>query len=205
MIPVSDSTPDQAAEIPQTPYAREIETHVGQDRIDRLTHIFKEIGVAEWLERHPLSRLELTQQVFTDAGNAANGIYSFILQKMQVATTRDVSEIRKVFEWQRVYSVSSTAQTPTEAIQRTLVHELGHHIHNMLQLRFLNVFKQTLAVNYLAGGTLYAQYNKQEYFAESFALYVFFQGELLQRDPEGHAMIELALNQLGLEVNPYET
>jgi hypothetical protein len=202
---MTDFTPDQAAEIPQTPYAREIETHVGQDRIDRLTDIFKEIGVSDWLEANPLSRLELTQQVFTDAGNPANGMYSFVFQTMHVATTRDVSEIRKVFDWQRVYSVSSTAQTPTEAIQRTLIHELGHHIHNLLQLRFLDVFKRTLAVNYLAGGTLYAQYNKQEYFAESFALYVFFQSELLQRDPVGHAMIEAALTRLGLEVNPYET
>jgi hypothetical protein len=66
-------------------------------------------------------------------------------------------------------------------------------------------FGKTLHVHFLAGGTLYAQYNEYEYFAESFALYVFFQDALLQRDPVGHAMIETALSHLGLGVNPYET
>jgi hypothetical protein len=93
--------------------------------IDRLTKIFAEIGAADWLEAHPLSRLELTHHVMRQ-GIYINGLYDFLERTLKIATTRDPNEYGKIFEWQRVYAVSSTGQTPTEAVQMTLVHELGH-------------------------------------------------------------------------------
>ncbi len=73
-----DPLPDYAAEIPSTPYARVLETHTGQDYVDRVTHVFEDIGVKEWLEANPLSRLELTRELRSDFGNLVNGMYSFI-------------------------------------------------------------------------------------------------------------------------------
>jgi hypothetical protein len=131
VVSVSDSIPDYAAEIPRTPYANALETHVGQDHINRLTQVFIDIGVAHWLEEHPFSRLELTHAVVY-RGQNVNGLYDFLQRTLKIATTRDSSEYGQTFEWQRAYSVSSTGKTPTETVQMTLVHELGHHIHNIL-------------------------------------------------------------------------
>jgi hypothetical protein len=199
---VSDLIPDDAAEIPHTPYADEILTHVGQDHVDRLTRVFEDMGVAQWLKEHPLTRLELTHKVLDLQDVEVNGMYSFKFQTVQVATMRSTDEYHKVFDWQRVHSVSSTGDSPTETVRRTLVHELGHHVHNILRHTDLETFEKTLIVNFLAGGTLYAQSSAYEYFAESFALYVFFRQDLRDRDPRGYAMMEMALFRVGLEVNP---
>jgi hypothetical protein len=196
---VSDSTPDHAAEIPFTPYAQVIETHVGQDHIDRLTQIFSEIGVAKWLEEHPLSRLELSHAVFYQ-GQSVNGLYDFLECTIKIATTRDSNEYGKVFEWQRIYSVSSTGKTPIETVQITLVHELGHHIHKILGDINEECYIETLRCFPLYSGTSYGQRSRFEYFAESFALYVFYPTELLVKDPAGYGMIEKTLGVVGLEV-----
>jgi hypothetical protein len=196
---MNDFTPDQAAEIPQTPYAREIETHVGQDYIDRLTHIFKDIGVSDWLEQYPLSRLELRETVL-NKGRPVNGVYSFKQKSLRASTTRERNQYGYPFEWQRVNSVSSTAETQFLSIQITLVHELGHHIHNMLGITDRTYFDATLRFVFLQGGTNYANLDNIEYFAESFALYVYYPTELLVKDPQGYGMIEKTLEILGLEV-----
>jgi hypothetical protein len=198
---VSNLTPEYAAEIPHTRYARAIITHFNQDHIDRLTKVFEEIGVALWLEQNPLTRLELTRKVVDEDEIEVNGLYSFKNKTIQVATERSTDEYHKVFEWQRVHLVSSTGQTPLEVLQKTLIHELGHHIHNILSLTDSEAFGKTLRTHFLAGGTSYAQSSKYEYFAETFALYVFFRDELLKHDSGGHAMIEQALACVGLEVN----
>ncbi len=65
----------------------------------------------------------------------------------------------------------------------------------------MEAFRSTLAVNFLAGGTQYAQYDKYEYFAELFALYVYHRAILMLRDPQGYAMMQAALTCIGLEVN----
>ncbi len=199
VVSVSDSIPDYAAEIPRTPYANALETHVGQDHINRLTQVFIDIGVAHWLEEHPFSRLELTHAVMY-RGQNVNGLYDFLQRTLKIATTRDSSEYGQTFEWQRAYSVSSTGKTPTETVQMTLVHELGHHIHNILGQTHRAYFNETLAMVFLQGGTTYAQKDHLEYFAESFALYVFYPTELLVKDPNGYGMIEKTLRLVGLEV-----
>jgi hypothetical protein len=200
---VSESPPetplDSAFEIPSSPYALETVTHLNQDQLERLTGIFKDIGVDGWLERNPLSRLELSKEVLDD-GVAVNGIYSFVNQTIRVATARDKREYGRTFEWQRVYSVSSTAQTPFEAIQRTLVHELGHHVHNLLRRLNEPQFVETQRVNFLQAGTVYGKRNPLEYFAECFALYVYFPDPLERKDPSGYVMLEKALHRVGLEV-----
>jgi hypothetical protein len=196
---VSDFVPESAPEIPRTPYANEIATHLGQDHIDRLTDVFAEIGVADWLERHPFSRLEIMHQVW-DEGVAVNGVYFFQDRLLKIATTRAKSEYGQRFEWQRVYSVSSTAETQIEATQMTLVHELGHHIHNILAGLDEQHFLETTRTVFLRGGTTYSKQNPLEYFAESFALYSYFPTELLVKDVDGYVMIEGVLERIGLEV-----
>jgi hypothetical protein len=200
VVAVNDSNPDYAAEIPSTPYAKEIATHLNQDHINRITRVIEEIGMSDWLEAHPLSRLELTHQVFSDRGTEINGMYSFNLKIMQIATTRRKSEFGQPFEWQRVFSVSSTGDTPLEATRRTLVHELGHHVHNILKEVNRQKYNQSHQINWLAGGTQYAMYSTTEYFAESFALYVYQNTVLRDKNPETYDMMEQALKEVGLEV-----
>ena len=82
----------------------------------------------------------------------------------------------------------------------TLVHELGHHIPNMLGIADRAYFDVTLRLVFLQGGTNCAKLNNLEYFAESFALYVYYPTELLIQDFQGYGMIEKTLKILGLEV-----
>jgi hypothetical protein len=197
---LSDNLSEYAAEIPSTPYARVLETHAGQDYIDRLTRIFEDIGAAQWLERNPLSCLELTQTVLDEFKEEVNGMYSFKSSAMQVATTRSKSEYGQLFEWGSVYSVSSTGELPIDAVQRTLIHELGHHIHKVLLELNPELFDRTVKVAAILGGTRYAKTHWREYFAENFALYVFYPTELLVKDEAGYGMMEQALSAVGLEV-----
>jgi len=199
---VSEDLPHVVAEVPRTSYAGEIVTHLNQDHIDRLSGVFDDIGAAQWLEKNPFGRLELTKEVLDDDGSLVNGLYDFRDATVQVTTKRDKAEYRKTFEWQRVYSVSSTGRTQAEAVQKTLVHELGHHIHGVLKRTDPDFYEQTRRAVLLAGGTQYAQGNFYEYFAESFALYTYQRPALLERDPRGHAMIEMALKRVGMEVKP---
>lgn len=196
---MSDFVPDNAAEIPSTPYTKQIATHLGQDHIDRLTQIFVDIGVAQWLEQYPFSRLELTQNVIYD-NRLASGVYSYKTGILKIATTRAKSEYGYPFRWQSIYSVSSTGETQFQATQRTLVHELGHHLHAILARMDMEFFMETTRAVILRGGTTYSKNNQLEYFAETFALYVFYPTELLVKDGFGYGMIESALERVGLEV-----
>jgi hypothetical protein len=197
---VSDFVPDSAAEIPSTPYAKQIATHLGQDHIDRLTQIFVDIGVAQWLEQYPFSRLELTRTVFDHQRQAVNGLYSFKSTVLQIATQRSKNEFGKVFEWGRVHSVSSTGELQRDAVQRTLIHELGHHIHKVLLDEHPELFDITAKMLPIFGGTAYAKSSWREYFPETFALYVFFGNELALKDPAGYGIMEQVLKAVGLEV-----
>jgi hypothetical protein len=196
---VSDFVPESAAEIPSTPYAKQITTHLGQDHIDRLTQIFVDMGAAPWLEQYPFSRLELAHNVFYD-GRLASGVYSYKTGILQIATTRAKSEYGYAFQWQNIYSVSSAGETQFQATQRTLVHELGHHLHAVLAHMDMELFRETTRAVILRGGTTYSRDNHLEYFAETFALYTFYPTELLVKDMDGYGMIELALERVGLEV-----
>ncbi len=196
---VSDSLPDQAAEVTRTPFAAEVVTHLSQDHIDRLTRVFAEIGVSGWLERHPLRRLELMPEVLSDA-IPVNGLYKFTEQVMQVATFRNKGDFGKPFVWQSIFSVSSVGESPLEANRRTLVHELGHHIHGRLFEADVEGWRQTVGALLLRGGSVISRRNAFEYFAETFALLVYHRAALENHDPEGYGMIQKALGVLHLEV-----
>jgi hypothetical protein len=174
LLPDPISNPDVVAEVRSTPYARELVTHWNQDHIDRVIQVVENMGAADWLKANPLTRLEFEREVVLD-GISMNGVYSFTDRVLQIATSRDrdLGEFGKDFIWNQVHSVSVTGQTPTESIQRTLVHELGHHVHNILGEVDLAEFNKTIRVNWLRGGTVYARTSYQEYFAETFAMYVF--------------------------------
>jgi hypothetical protein len=196
---MNDFTPDYAAEIPQTPFAKTLETHVSQDYINRLTQIFWDIEAGEWLQEYPLSQLEVTHNILND-GVSVNGMYYYTREFIQIATIRPREHYGQPFQWERVYSISSTAEIQFESVQMTLIHEFGHHIHNILGKQNREQFMETMSTNFMRGGTTYAKRNHLEYFAESFALYIYYPTELLVKDPDGYGMIERALAQVRLEV-----
>jgi hypothetical protein len=198
---IPNETLETVAEIRSTPYAREIVTLWDQRRINEIIQIVEDIGAADWLKAHPLARLEFEREVLLD-NISVNGVYSFADQVIQIATGRErhLGEFGKEFVWEQVYSVSVTGQTPAESIQRTLVHELGHHVHNMMKIANLAEYEKTYRVNRLTGGTAYAKKSPREYFAETFALYIFHNANLSSKDVQGYGMIEKALFIVGLGV-----
>jgi hypothetical protein len=200
---IPNEVTDTVAEIRSTPYARGIVTHLSQEQVDRITQVLEDIGAAQWLKANPFTQLELERQVMLNEV-PVNGVYAYQTQIAQVATSRNSADYGHHFEWQGVFSVSSTAQTPLEAVQKTLVHELGHHVHSILGAIHQEEFEATLAMPFLFAGTQYGAKRAIEYFPECFSLFIFYPTELLVRDPGGYVMIEKALDLVGLEVRQVE-
>jgi hypothetical protein len=78
----------------------------------------------------------------------------------------------------------------------------GSYFIPVPKLTSLGEFNKTARINWLRGGTVYARTSTQEYFAENFAMYIFHNAILSEKDADGYAMIERALSIVGLGVNP---
>ena len=90
-----------------------------------------------------------------------------------------------------MHSISESGKTPEERARITFAHELGHH------LQFTTNSFQDAEQTHVRGNPLskYGKKNPREYFAESFAAYMFRRADLKRHDPEGHAMIERAIQR----------
>lgn len=93
-------------------------------------------------------------------------------------------------------SVSEAGRTLSEAMQRTLYHELGHHI-----LDAAGPEARTQVTRLFRSGPAFpiserAGMRAVEYFSESFAAYR-FEDSFADKDPEGYHMAEAILRLVG--------
>lgn len=150
--------------------------------------------LVEFLERQPLEKLAFAPSVARNA----NGAYWPSLRQLGVRTRRPKVTYGSPFEPGKVWSVSQAGKDRIDAIRRTFVHELGHHVHfsagtdidRRIREAFLDPDSKPL--------TQYAGANRREYWAESFAAWVFHRGELRRRDPVGYRMVREVLASQGI-------
>jgi hypothetical protein len=189
----------RAEEIPHTPYANTLETALSQTEVSQILEVFERMGVSLFLERNPFSSLELSPTVIFE-DREVGGLYDFEKKVACVALTKAEDEYGQEFVWGRISKLSAAATTSQDAVQRTLVHEFGHHIHRMIgDISPLNFVMIARAIS-SNGVSSYARRNGMEYFAESFSAYTFHRTEFIVHDQLGYDMIERALHVLGIEV-----
>lgn len=127
-------------------------------------------------------------------------------EKLKSVQLRNRGEWGENLDWGRIDKLSYTGRSEFEAVQFTVLHELGHHLHaclnqvNKLQFQFSLRMPRTNAVSTYAKKSV----RPEEYFAETLAAWVLFRVELFIHDELGYGMIERALKVLGIEVQEYE-
>ncbi len=110
------------------------------------------------------------------------------------------------------FTVSTLAKTPEAMRERTMVHELGHHIHldvhnplpSDLMTRIAQAYnrrvgadKKTVPGKFVV--SMYARDNHKEWFAETHAAYVYHGAALKKKDPEAYALVRDVRKARGLE------
>lgn len=147
--------------------------------------------VRDVLERFPISNLVLEPTM-----ENLNGSYMLGGREVSVNFGRDSSTFGKPFTAGTSWSVSSGAETLDDAVMRTFMHELGHHLHQT-DIRLTKDIDSIIGTAFASSSpvTEYAQANAQEYFAESFAAYVFERAILEAHDPVGFGMVEAVLEK----------
>jgi SPP1 gp7 family putative phage head morphogenesis protein len=156
-------------------------------------------GMLPYLEKQPLEGLALKRKL----ARGVAGQYSQSGKVVAVQGARDAHTFGQTFEAGKSWSVSSAAKTAIEATQRTLIHEVAHHIHLgttqtgrdmdvgfAIEDAWLDPKKKPI--------TEYAAVNPTEYFAESFAAFKFHRAEFREHDPVGFTMVEKVLALRGI-------
>ena len=145
------------------------------------------------LGSHPLGRLELSGRV---PNPTWNGSYRPASGDLVVNPFRFPDSYGKEFDPQKIKSVSETGRTLAEAIERSLYHELGHHILDAAGPEFRSQVMRLFASGRTSPISERAKIRAAEYFSESFAAYR-FEDSFADKDPEGYHMVESILRLVG--------
>ena len=159
-------------------------------------------SVARALQAVPLSDLTFKKRV-SYRGKHPNGLYSPFHRGIEVTTERTPGTWGEPFKPGSSWSVSYSGATREEAVERTFVHELGHHLHLTAGMDVVGV-ERAVHDGFLQRKpiTEYAGQDHAEYFAESFAAYRYHPNELRTHDPAGFAMVERVLDLLNDHYDP---
>jgi len=152
--------------------------------------------LVDFLERRPLSELFLKPSV--SSGHGVNGAYWPSLERMGVRTKRPGDTFGQLFEPGKSWSISYSGKDKLDAIRRTFVHELGHHVHLTGGTAIDQIVQQAYNDPKASPMTRYGGTTRQEYFSESFAAYTFHRGALRKHDPVGYKMVRQVLGLQGI-------
>jgi hypothetical protein len=181
------------------PVAKTILSQLSEPETQQLLDTLEQIGLGDFLRQYPLQHLEFNAEVLHN-GQVVNGIYDFYSKSAEISLTREASEYNQPYHKQRFWSISSLANTKTQAVARTFIHEIGHHLHQLLEQMSPTQFRATMLLPRTNALSQYAMQRNREYFAECFAAYVYQRVELLMDDTLGYDMIERSLDALGISV-----
>jgi hypothetical protein len=188
----------------------EVRVHFGQLRASsakRAADLLERLAfpwVLDFLKRVPLDRLDMKPKLI----GRAMGSYIRMgtrTRVLQLATGRGKETWGETMS-PGVWSVSKTGKSQREAITRTFVHEMAHHIHlhdwaTGGQAFFgVDALVRSAFVRTKGPLTQYGQSSPAEYFAESFAAYVFHPELLKNTDLNGFDMVEDVLALRGITI-----
>jgi hypothetical protein len=190
----------------ETLFANQLESVLDEAQTQAVLEILNKIGLREWLEQHPFTVLVFEEKVFIFE-REVSGYYNYRTSEARIAVTREPTEYNQVLEWGRTDKLSNTATSLLQAIQFTLLHEVGHRVHAVLQKADVFGFEMSLRAVKSNAATNYAKTPASlvEYFAETFVAWVLCRTELFIYDNLGYGMIYRALRVLELEVREYDS
>ncbi len=188
-----------------TPFAENLESTLDEHDTQVILEILGKIGIQHWLSDNPFKEIKFVNQSYL-LGNEVNGWYSYQTRETEINVTRNQNDWGQSLDWGQVYSLSQTGRSRLEAVQFTVLHELGHHIHAMLYQNNANMFRQTMMTIRSNAVSNYAKTPQKpvEYFAETFVAWVLYRVELFVNDQLGYGIIQRALKALSIEVNEYD-
>ena len=193
MEPVS--RPEWASPVTVGKHAREFLSALPEKPTKEvLSALARDPRVVAILGSHPLGRLELSGR-FPDP--SWNGSYRPASRDLVVNAFRSPESYGKEFQPSALKSVSEAGRTLPEAMQRSLYHELGHHVLDAAgpeaERQAKNLFRSGRAMP----ASIRARRDGVEYFSESFSAYR-FEDSFADRDhPEGYHMVEAILRMVG--------
>lgn len=163
-------------------------------------------GLDGFLASEPIARLNFRARL-ADRDGEYNGHYNPRTREIAVSLNRPKGSGHGVpFRWGAVESVSVTGATRDAALQRTFVHELGHHLHYVYDARrgagtaealISPAFQAARRRDRLVSDR--ASINWKEYFCETHSAYVYARRELQKRDPDGYNLVEKIRAELGVK------
>ncbi len=185
----------------ETTFATTCTTTLDLEQTTALLEMFSNIGIGAWLTQHPFAGLHFKPRVLLGEIEVY-GLYSYLERTAEIAVAREENSFGQALVWGKIDKLSYAAPNALDAVLYTMLHELGHHVHNCLRAAELFQFALSLRTIRSDGVSHYAKKSTApiEYFAENFLAWVVAREALFQNDKLAYAMISQALKTLQLEV-----
>lgn len=139
-------------------------------------------GLLDFLRREPLGDIEFKS--IPDSGR-----YFWPSRRLQINTNRVPDSYGEAFDPDHHWSISALGGNRLDAMRRSLVHELGHHLLWIGGHDVQSLASQAFSQNAGQRISLYANMDWSEYFCETLAAYAFHRAALRKRDPIGYGTI----------------
>ena len=195
VLPSADpvSHPDWASPLKVGLHARSLFSALPEQPTREVLQALKsDPRLVDILEGHGLGRLELSGRVPKPHWL---GYYDPRTGDLVVNTLRPESTFGREFGSPELPSVSAAAPNLVEALQRSLYHEIGHHLLERVPAAVLDQFVDLRRSRKLIPVSRRARDGILEYFSETYTAYR-FEDSLADRDPAGYDMIEAVLRLL---------
>jgi len=162
----------------------------------RTNRVFSILGGAplKALEKYPLDVLEIGRNL----PNGWDGGYFPAERRITVLPSVPRERYGHAFVPGTIDFVTSAAKSETEAIQRNLVHEVGHLLLERESRDLKNYVKSTFRRNRAMAISQYGRRNSREFFAEAWTAYVFEREALRAHSQKVYSMVEHVLKEAGL-------
>ena len=146
------------------------------------------------LEKYPLDVLELGHGL----PSGWDGGYFPSERRITVRPSVPREHFGQAFAPGSVQFVTDAAKSETEAIQRNLVHEIGHLLLDQESRAVKRYVKSVFQRNRDAAVSHYGRRNSREFFAESWVAYNFEPRALRRYSQEVYSMVEHVLKEAGI-------
>jgi len=184
------SRPEWASPIQVGVHARSFYSALAeQPTRDILDALQNDPKLLSFLERHALGRLEFSGRVPKPSWL---GYYDGRSADLVVNSFRPADSYGRDFYPPELPSVSAAGKNLIQAVQRSLYHEIGHHILEQLPAQILDQVAAHRRSGQAFPVSLRARDNPLEYFSETFTAYR-FEDSLADKDPAEYHMIEAIL------------
>jgi hypothetical protein len=181
-----------------------IQTVLTRSDTKRVLRAINQAGADTYLRDHPLEHLLIVPTIEGE-DHFTLGVYRRRID-LSASIVLNANRSRSSYGQPRTLNalpstISSLAANKLEALQRSLLHELGHHL---IATSIKTTALESLVLQARKAGGRVSQraddrHNWQEYFCECFVAHTFEHDLLFMKDPAGFAMMVDIRERLGLK------